>query len=138
MGLLVLAGQALATFAASFITGYLPLAFKAISGKSASCAASHMLAEFLVYRQTPQHHQRIRNGAFGRCCVDYHYTRVSIDTTEVEVAGLTLARSRGVSTLFSSLPENNNLDGIAAPTHVIGIALLAGFALMMLWVFSGS
>ncbi len=39
---------------------------------------------------------------------------------------------RGVDTLYDSLPPNK--EGVADTGTTIGVALLSGFALMLLWV----
>lgn len=98
MPLLTLVGQAVATFAASFGVGYLPLAFDVISGKRLNVIS-----------------------VFGMGLL--------------VGAALTIIIPEGVDTLYSSFPEGDHDDHnhqTTSPSHVIGIALLSGFALMMM------
>jgi hypothetical protein len=83
MPLLTLVGQAVATFAASFGVGYLPLAFDAISGKFIEVLRTTMSCSFVkglcidLTRQTAQRYQRVRDGSARRGGFDDHYSRVS-------------------------------------------------------------
>jgi hypothetical protein len=84
MPLLTLVGQAVATFAASFGVGYLPLAFDVISGKFKEVLRTTMSRSFIkgscidLARQTAQRYQRVRDGSACRGGFDYHYPRVSL------------------------------------------------------------
>lgn len=113
----LLLSQALATFLASFLIGYLPLTFTALLGadtkplKCISVVGMGLLVGSALTIIIPEY----------------------VPSSPVE--SLLTGSQRGVSTLYDSLPEDETRekgDHSAHATRWIGAALLAGFGLMLL------
>jgi hypothetical protein len=70
------------------------------------------------------------DGIASRSSINDHYTGVSL--LYCVTSGRWELMIRGVSTVYEALPENDEEHHNDSTTHAIGLALLSGFALMLL------
>jgi hypothetical protein len=112
-------------FIASFAVGSLPLMFK--SSTQGMCELVWAWGLSLTGRISDKSCVHTRNGITRGGSFDDHYSRVSLQSSE-ELKLII----RGVSTVYGALPETDAEHHDESTTRAIGLALLAGFALMLL------
>jgi len=92
----------------------------------------------LMHRETVEGDISVRNGYSGRCGLDNHHPRVRrrcaspCGASSAGSGRTALLTCRGVSTLYESLPADH--DHREGTVTAIGLSLLTGFALMLLYV----
>lgn len=134
MSLLILLAQCVCMFIASFAVGSLPLMFK--SSAQGQCLGYIERAEWRLTttrRQATESDIYPRHGFAGRSSFDHHHSRVRASTALSLMPYLILV-NRGVSTVYEALGESDEEHHDESTTRAIGLALLSGFALMLLCV----
>lgn len=127
MPLLLLLGQCVAMFGASFLVGSLPLMFKSASSGKLRGVFVRVTLLLTLCRPDIESYQRVWNGYLSRSSSHNYNTRVS---DAISKGGPGANEARGVSTIYGSLPDD--YEHTESTVKAVGLSLLSGFALMLL------